>query len=76
MQKWDNVIQIAEGFYAVFLIWIILGNTFFYSFYSYPINFNSRYDILHDYIFLSIFNTDLAYDGLIFINAFLLIYHL
>lgn len=74
MQKRDPVIQICEGLSALLLIWVILGNTFMTSFFAYPANFNSRYDILHDYWFLTIFNNELAYDGLIFINAFVLAY--
>jgi len=44
------------------------------SFFSYPVNFNARFSFLKDIIFLSIFNNDLAYDGLIFFHAFMLGY--
>ncbi len=76
MQKRDPIIQICEGISALLLIWVILGNTFFASFFAYPANFNARFDILNDYFFLSIFNNDLAYDGLIFMNAFMLAYNI
>ena len=41
IQKRDIVIQIAEGMQAILLLWIIMGNTFGMSFYSFPVNFNS-----------------------------------
>lgn len=46
------------------------------SFFAYPKNFNFRIEILSDYFFLLIFNTDLAYDGLFYSNAFILAYYL
>lgn len=76
IQKRDIVIQIAEGMQAILLLWIIMGNTFAMSFLSYPVNFNSWYDLLNDYFFLSVFNNDPAYSGLIFLNCFLVSYQI
>lgn len=76
IQKWDIVIQICEGMQAILLLWIIMGNTFMFSFLSYPINFDSWFELLQNFLFLSIFNTDSAYDGLVFLNAILLSYQI
>ena len=61
---------------AILLLWIIMGNTFGMSFYSYPVNFDSRFTLLNDFLFLSIYNTDPAYSGLIFLNCFLVSYQI
>jgi len=47
-----------------------------FSFLSFPANFDSRFDLLQNYVFLAIFNTDSAYDGLIFINSVMLAYQM
>jgi len=51
-----------------------MGNVFIMSFYAYPVNFNSRYELLNDFSFLFVFNNDPAYSGLIFLNCFLVSY--
>lgn len=50
------------------------GNTFLYSFYSYPANFDKKVDISQNYFFITIFNNEFAFDTLLYFHAYLLGY--
>ena len=65
-----------EGLRVIFLFWVMIGNTFLFSFYSYPANFTKVYDISQNYIFITLLNTELSFDSLLFIIAFLTAYDL
>mmetsp|Transcript_852 Transcript_852/g.1008 ORF Transcript_852/g.1008 Transcript_852/m.1008 type:complete len:334 (-) Transcript_852:656-1657(-) len=65
-----------EGLRVLFLLWIIIGNTFLFSFYSFPANFTKVYDISQNYIFITLLNNELSFDSLLFIIAFLTAYDL
>eukprot|EP00344_Euplotes_crassus_P009074 CAMPEP_0197002616 /NCGR_PEP_ID=MMETSP1380-20130617/7078_1 /TAXON_ID=5936 /ORGANISM="Euplotes crassus, Strain CT5" /LENGTH=709 /DNA_ID=CAMNT_0042420825 /DNA_START=145 /DNA_END=2271 /DNA_ORIENTATION=- len=65
-----------EGLRVMFLIWVIIGNTFLFSFYSYPANFTKIGDISSNYLFITLLNNELSFDSLLFIIAFLSAYDL
>jgi len=67
---------IIEGMRVIFLIWVIAGNTFLFSFYSYPANFTKIDEISQNYIFITLLNNELSFDSLLFIIAFLTAYDL
>lgn len=60
-----------EGARVIFLFWVMAGNTFLYSFFSYPANFDKKTDIAQNYLFITIFNNEFAFDAMIFFTAFL-----
>jgi peptidoglycan/LPS O-acetylase OafA/YrhL len=54
----------------------VIGNTFLFSFYSYPANFHKINEISKNYIFITLFNNELAFDTLLFLIAFCTAYDL
>jgi hypothetical protein len=60
-----------EGLRVVFLFWVMIGNTFLYSFYSYPANFHKMNEMSQSYFFITLFNNELAFDTLLFLIAFI-----
>jgi hypothetical protein len=65
-----------EGLRVLFLFWVIIGNTFLYSFYSFPANFDKKKDIAQNYFFITLFNNEFAFDTLLFFSAFYTAYEL
>lgn len=65
-----------EGLRVLFLFWVIIGNTFLYSFYSFPANFDKKKDIAQNYFFITLFNNEFAFDTLLFFTAFYTAYEL
>lgn len=62
-------LMLIEGAKVFSLFWVISGNTFLYSFYSYPANFENKKDISQNYFFMTIFNNEFAFDSLLFLTA-------
>jgi hypothetical protein len=67
---------LIEGARVIFLFWVMIGNTFLFSFYSFPANFEKVNDISQNYFFITLFNNELAFDTLLFFIAFLTAYDL
>lgn len=61
-----------EGTKVFFLFWIMIGNTFLYSFYSFPANFDKKKDIGKNFWFITLFNNEFAFDTWLFFIAFIL----
>lgn len=59
----------VEGARVLFLVWLMAGNTFLFSFFAFPSNFDKKKDIAHNYVFLTIFNNEFAFDTLLFFTA-------
>lgn len=68
--------SLLEGSRVMFMFWVMIGNTFLYSFYSYPANFDKKSDIAQNYFFITMFNNEFAFDTLLFFTAFLTAYDL
>ena len=60
---------LIEGAKVISLFWVMAGNTFLFSFYSYPANFENKKDISQNYFFMTIFNNEFAFDSLLFLIA-------
>ena len=60
---------LIEGAKVILLVWVMAGNTFLFSFFSYPSNFENKRDIAQNYFFLTIFNNEFAFDSLLFLIA-------
>lgn len=67
---------LVQGFRVMFLFWVIVGNTLLYSFYAYPANFHKKLDIAQNYVFITLFNNEFAFDTLLFFTALLITYDL